>query len=107
MTDIPHFDMPFRFTGTHPAVVEQDEYEDVQNCVECFLRTMVGERIELPDFGREDWTFEIQPIDLAGVMQSIAIQEPRAITAFEQEPDYLDPLIAKITVHLDQVQEVT
>lgn len=108
MTDIPHFDMPFRIDPTtHLAVTEQDEQLDVQNCVEAILRTAVGERVELPEFGWEDLTFNVQPLDLTGIMQSIVLQEPRAILLFEQEPDFLDPLIAKITIKLDQAQEVT
>jgi len=89
------------------TVVEQDEPKDVYNCVEAILRTQIGDRVELPDFGHEDWTFDTQPINLAGVQQSIAINEPRAITAFEQEPDWLDPLIAKVLVKVSQIEEVT
>ena len=108
MADTPHFDMPFRLMPNgHVTVVEQDEPKDVYNCVEAILRTQIGDRVELPDFGHEDWTFDTQPINLAGVQQSIAINEPRAITAFEQEPDWLDPLIAKVLVKVSQIEEVT
>jgi hypothetical protein len=108
MADVPHFDMPFRFNpNNHPAVVEQDEYKDVQNCVECLLRTQIGDRVELPDFGHDDWTFDVQPVDLGGLMQNISIHEPRAISAIEQQPDWIDPLIAKVQIHLDQMEGVT
>jgi len=104
LPDIPHFDLPFRFTGPHPAVVEQDLEDDVGNCVEVIFRTRVGERVELPDFGVDDWVFEVQPLSLDGVMQQLAAQEPRAVVSFEQEPDAFDHLIAKVRVLVSQTE---
>jgi|SRR5215831_12967757 len=105
LPDIPHFDMPFRFMGLHPAVVAQDDVEDVMNCVEAIFRTQPGERVELPDFGIEDMTFEVQPLDLSLAAAVIFEQEPRAIMAFEQEPDRLDSMVAKVTVNIAQAEE--
>jgi phage baseplate assembly protein W len=101
---IPHFDMPFRLSPIHVAVTEQDTLEDVTNCVECIIRTDLGDRPELPDFGIENMVFEVQPIPLTDTITSIAQQEPRVATAWEQEPDAADTLIADIIVKVAQVE---
>ena len=107
LPEIPHFAMPFHLDPPHVAVVEQDTIVDVMDCVEAIVRTIVGERLELPDFGRDDWMFEVQPVPTTALQQSIAAQEPRAITTIEQYPDALDQLIAVIQIGVSQAEEVT
>lgn len=94
---VPHFDIPFRFNTTgHAVVTEQDTLEEISNCVEAILRTRVGQRLEIPDFGIEDPVFENQPLQLQGIVAAIIEQEPRAIVLLEQAPDRLDQMIANI-----------
>ena len=107
LPEIPHFSMPFRLDPPHVAVVEQDTIVDVTDCVEAILRTTIGDRFELPTFGVDDWVFDVQPVPTVALQQSIAIQEPRAITTLEQHPDALDHLIAVIKISVAQAEEVT
>jgi phage baseplate assembly protein W len=104
---IPHFDMPFRLSPDHPAEVEQDSIEDVTNCVECIVRTTLGSRPELPDFGIEDLTFDTQPLPTADQMVAVAQQEPRVATAWEQEPDPADSLVANVIIKVAEVEVMT
>lgn len=100
MPIVPHFDMPFRFSGSHAAVVDQDTLDDVSNCVEAILRTFEGQRQELPDFGIVDPVFNRQPIPLEPIIAAILDQEPRASILIEQAPDRFDSLIADLIVRV-------
>lgn len=57
----PHFRVPFSVIGGDVAVVEQDSAEEIDQCVEAVLRTPVGTRIDEPEFGVPDETFEQLP----------------------------------------------
>ena len=94
--DIPHFDLPFRFGPNLAVVQEQDSIEDVMNCVAAILRTQVGERTDLPEFGILDPTFETQPIDTAAIIQQVLAQEPRATLVIDQNPSAFDELIVNL-----------
>jgi phage baseplate assembly protein W len=80
MADVPHYTTPFRIVNGEIAVVEQDSIEDIEQCVEAVLRTIVGTRIDAPDFGVPDESFVQQtPNPSAEVyIASIEAQEPRA-----------------------------
>lgn len=94
---IPHFDFPFRFVSGHAAVADQDSTEDVTNCVEAIMLTPVGSRIEMPDFGIPDPTFQLQPLDFSTIIEAVLENEPRASVVFDQSPDKFDRLIARVT----------
>jgi phage baseplate assembly protein W len=96
MADFPHLALPFSYVNGIPQVVEQGTIEDIANCVEVALRTHVGERKELPDFGTADLTFQQQPVSLSALLTQIELHEPRVIALLEQAPDALDSLILKI-----------
>lgn len=101
MTDIPHFDYPFRFNSNyHAVVVEQDSIEDVESCLATALLTEVGDRIELPEFGINSPLFGLQPLDLNRLYTSLVDQEPRALMALAQHPDPLDYLTALVEIDL-------
>ena len=51
MSDIPHFDYPFRFVNGHARCVEQDSADEIANAALAVLKTPPGFRAELPDFG--------------------------------------------------------
>jgi len=101
---IPHFDLPFRI-GTKAAIVQQDTIEDVTNCVEVCVRTHVGRRKELPQFGIPDLTFRDQPIKMSDVLQQISSNEPRAIVLIDQHPEVLDELIADVRMQTSLREE--
>lgn len=98
MTAIPHFDYPFRFSASTAVVAEQDSLEDVTNCVTAIFKTKIGTRIEVPDFGVPDLTFQKQPIGTADILDSVLQNEPRAVIMLDQHPDKLDSLIADLNV---------
>lgn len=100
MVDIPQFDLPFRFVNGKEVVVEQDSDEDVENCVEAILRTVQGDREDLPDFGILDMTFRPQPLNLDLVVADILANEPRAQVLIEQHPDIVSSLIARVQVQV-------
>ena len=81
MADVPQFAMPFRVESGVVVEVEQDSTEEIQQCVEAVLRTIVGTRLlDAPDFGVPDETFVQQmPSPSADVyVAAIEEQEPRA-----------------------------
>lgn len=105
MADTPHLDLPFRFVSGAAAVVEQDSLDDVSNCVEATLRTLVGQRLELPGFGIDDPTFQNQPIDTAAIVDKLLNEEPRASVLLSQAPDRFNSLVARVTAQVS-AQEV-
>lgn len=101
MADVPHFDIPFRFDTTgHAVTVEQDSLEEISNCVEAVMRTIIGQRIEAPDFGIPDPTFSTQPLALQQIIDAVLVQEPRAALLLEQHPSQFDQLIDIITARV-------
>lgn len=76
----PHFAVPFRAENGSVAQVEQDSVEDIEDCVEAVLRTPEGSRVEVPDFGIPDATFEQLGPDLSAKTYLAAVDEwePRA-----------------------------
>jgi phage baseplate assembly protein W len=78
----PKLAFPFRFAGagTHAATVEQGSDEEIISCVEVLLRTPVGSRIEVPDYGINDYVFRQGGVALPEVESSIGFWEPRATT---------------------------
>jgi len=102
VTDIPHFDLPFRMAYQHgvPSAVEvdQDTNDDVFNCVVAIVRTHVGFRPEVPDFGLSDLVFVVQPLDTDSLQADITIQEPRASVLIKEMPTYMDELEAHLVI---------
>lgn len=96
---VPHFDLPFRLSGSSFAVVEQDSSADVANCVEAIVRTPNGFRDDTPDFGMDDITFANQPLNLERLTAQIESQEPRASVALEQHPSLVDELVTKLVIN--------
>jgi phage baseplate assembly protein W len=99
MVSIPHFKIPLQLdpvTGRF-AVVEQDTEEDVQQCVVALLRTEVGDRLELSEYGIPSTVFE-ETIDQGGIMAAIERWEPRATTSLTERPNPEDDLQRLINV---------
>lgn len=82
---IPKLSIPPRLQNGRLAVCEQDSQENVAACVYAVLSYEEGQRIEDPDFGIEDPTFEQLPVDVEEWMEKIGIYEPRAEVQTEQE----------------------
>ena len=102
--DIPHLDQPFSFGPVFANVVEQDSPEDIINCVAAILRTQIGERVDLPEFGIDQPTFETQPVDTNSIVEQIVVQEPRAAVIIDQNPSAFDSLILEMLVTVSQIE---
>lgn len=98
MATIPQFSLPLRLVGTDLLEVEQDTDEEISDCVEMVLRTTLGQRPTLPDFGIADPTFTLGGADLEALRLAVETWEPRASALFEREPDLLTTLTDRITV---------
>lgn len=86
MVETPHFKTPFRILGSQVAVIEQDSDDDILACVETVLRTPAGSRIENPEYGLTDPTFQSDPAAIENECQdAIEEWEPRATAVPEAE----------------------
>jgi len=75
---VPRLSLPLRLEGEGLATIEQDSIEDVAQGVYAVLSYERGERLEDPEFGIEDPTFEVEPIDTSPWLTQIDRYEPRA-----------------------------
>jgi phage baseplate assembly protein W len=103
---IPRLDFPVSYNGANPAQIEQDSQEDILNCVEVVLSTREGERLEVPEFGLPDLTFNLQPLTLSLIETALSRFEPRATTVANQNPALYDEKVAQVIVGVS-TREVT
>lgn len=82
---IPKLRVPLEMGARGLRTVEQDSVDEVAQCVYAILATPLGSRLEQPEFGIEDDTFELQPLDLSAWQEAIASWEPRARTLADQD----------------------
>lgn len=81
MAQVPHFAHPFRVVNGAVVEVEQGSVEEIEQCVEAILRTIIGTRVlDAPDFGIPDETFVQQGPSPSAAVYIAAIEEhePRA-----------------------------
>lgn len=99
---IPHFDLPFRFgvSGESAAVVQQGSQQDVRNCVEAIIRTPVGSRLHVPNFGIDDPTFLTSPLQTTNIEQQVIANEPRAVVALDSIVDEINTMADDITAEV-------
>lgn len=85
--ETPHLAFPLRFdSATHSlAQVEQDELEDIEQCVFVLMKTPLGVRPLAPDIGVEDPTFS-EGIDPQLLTADLENMEPRARVTITAEP---------------------
>lgn len=82
------------------AVVEQNSFQEIANCVETIIRTPLGFRDDTPDFGFPDLTMLEQPVINKDIVELVQSQEPRSSVLMSENPDMLDVLIDRITVEV-------
>jgi phage baseplate assembly protein W len=99
---VPHFAWPFRIDSTgSAAVVEQDTWEDVAQCVQILLTTVQGDRLELPDYGIPSPLFDtLDSFDSTGILSLIDHWEKRAQATLDITTDNIDELVRHIEVRL-------
>ena len=94
MAETPHFKFPFRIIGNSATTIEQDSDEDILGCVEAILRTEVGSRDELPEFGVDDLAFRAGESVEAEVVGSVTEWEPRVAASATAEE--IEDMIMKV-----------
>lgn len=100
--DIPKLDLPIRYDGNgNLAAVEQDDEDEIMNCIEVILRYPVGQRDELPEFGVDDPVFAEGGADLDEIAIAIERWEPRADFSTDEDFSKLDRLIDHVTINLE------
>ena len=80
----PHLSHPLRLIGTGFAAVEQDSIQEVRECVETLVRTVIGQRVERPAYGISPPELTQDGIDEAELASAIEQWEERA-TEYELE----------------------
>lgn len=85
MTVVPKLRVPLEMGATGFRTVEQDSLDDVAQCVYAVMATERGSRIEDPDFGITDPTFEQGGMDVGEALLQIGTWEPRANVTIEQD----------------------
>lgn len=99
---VPHFAFPFRFAeGGVPRTVEQDTLEEIEQGVKVLVLTERGERIEVPDFGIPDLTFQTS-IDVQSIREAAQDWDERAEVAFAEDPDRFDGKIRNLLVQVTE-----
>lgn len=106
MADVPHFDLPFRFVGSSFATSEQDSIDDVANCVETILRTRIGFRTWVPEFGSPEYVFKRSPLGTEDIMAIVSAQEPRAELLVQESIDSYDQLIDRLHIEVTAKESV-
>lgn len=96
---IPHLRLPFRLTGGHLQVVEQDSDEDVERCVENALRFPLGSRIEEPTFGLQPQEFKQGGADPEQVRLAVEKWEPRVDTVADHD---LVEMVDRVQLNVEQ-----
>jgi len=101
VTDVPHFDLPLRFDPgqSRMAEVEQESVEEILACVLAVMLCERGFRVDVPEFGIDDPTFD-PVVDTDLLRSQIELWEPRAQLALGQRRDELDQLIARVQMRL-------
>jgi hypothetical protein len=95
--DVPRLKMPLRYVGGRAELVEQDSDDEVAQCAEAIVRTPIGHRLDLPDFGIDDQAFRENGADLPGIGGAIERYEPRARTLLDR-PGAIEDLVDRIVI---------
>ncbi|NAZ73846.1 hypothetical protein GTQ99_00175 [Kineococcus sp. T13] len=105
---IPHLRVPFQIgLGGSAAVVEQDSYEDISQCVATYMGTPQGHRLEAPTFGIPDMAFGAPAQEaLDTIANELGDWEPRAEVTLDSAVDSIDPSIRRVTVSVRPLIEV-
>ena len=82
---VPRLSLPLRLEGEGLATIEQDSIEDVAQGVYAVLSYERGERLEDPEFGIDDPTFDLEPVDVSTWLAQIDRYEPRAAVATRED----------------------
>lgn len=94
-----HFDLPFRLDRHGSMVVnDQDSDEDIIASLKAILLWRRGHRLDRPDLGIDDPTFEQGGVNLDALHDLLVEQEPRAELLLARNPGLLTRMVDEITV---------
>lgn len=98
--DVPHLAFPIRVEGGVYICDRQDSNDEVTTCVRNITSFEKGTRIERPDFGINDPTLKVMPIDVTEIARAISDWEPRAAAELETiiDLDGVETLNIKVAV---------
>ena len=85
----------------HIAAVEQDSDEDILDCVYVALKTELGTRFYVPNFGVTDYTFTQEPLPNPQLLAEIRTSEPRAAYDLSAQ---IDNLVETVVVGVTNVE---
>lgn len=96
----PHIAWPFSLeaSGRSLKYHEQDSDDEIFDCVEVILRTPIGVRIEIPDYGSRQQEFASPGARREELIAAVARWEERAELVIERNPDLLDELVDRLRV---------
>jgi hypothetical protein len=95
---IPHFEFPFRFTVNGEASVnEQGSPKELEQNVRVLFLTPLGERLEVPEFGVEDPTFQTE-IDENDLIDRAVTWDDRIDVLLQEEPDKVEAMVRTLSI---------
>ena len=92
-----HFALPFRVAAGRAVLLEQDTDPEIAQCSRVVLMTPLGARVEVPDFGLQDPTFERGGV-ASRAAAALSKWEPRAAAAASEHGISLDDYALNVTV---------
>jgi len=99
----PHFSVPFRFGGINGGAFlnEQDDIDDVTDCIKALLAYPEGSHEVLEGFGTPDIVFKEDTQPMSHLLEhAIRRWESRADVIINDRPDAFDDLIRRTTINL-------
>lgn len=99
MASARHPAWPFRVVDGVVVTVEQDSIEEIEQCVEAVVNTIVGSRIDAPEYGIPDESFKTQTASssVSSYLAAIEAAEPRAHVIGEER---LEEMVKHVTLRV-------
>lgn len=99
----PQLAAPLRVEAGEVATVTQDSTQEIRQCVLAALKTRVGSRIEAPDYGIPDKTFEqLKTTPSADAfLAAVEAVEPRARLLAQSE---VEELVERFLIELKEIR---
>ena len=92
---IPHLSVPLKLRGERFSAHEQNSDEEVGQCVESILRTPIGSRLSVPQFGIPTLEFSPNEDHIPEIINAITLWEPRAQEIITETGETLVEFLAR------------
>lgn len=98
-TQIPHFSFPFTIGNQGFAtVLKQDDVAEIEQNVKVLVLTELGERIEVPDFGISDSTFQTD-VDTQSIVEAAELWDGRAKVFVDSD---IDRMVRNVRLNVEE-----